>query len=95
MGDSAFSPNDVYEFLTEIRDSLRQKGATDLADYVASATTYFRVPLTSEFYGEAMLALQRVLRNDPATLNQVQRERAALYASEIKRLWFSSPTRTN
>lgn len=91
MRNSAIDPTEVYEFLIEIGDLLRIKGAADLANRVLAAGTYFRAPLTSEFYGETMLALQGVLAKEPTLLNQAQRDLAEFYAAEIKRRWFSPP----
>jgi hypothetical protein len=94
MDQTDISPQKVHEFLDELAVTLTSAGdTTKLAERLTRTKKYFLIPLTSEFYGEAMRALEQVVNEDPPGLSFDQRERASLYATKIKNQWFSPPPR--
>lgn len=89
----------LYEFLTDMMataqsqsdhkaverlDRARKQYAIPLPDGKS-----FRLPLTSEFLGESMAALQEVLECSKTIFAPEQASKAREYADVIKQRWFS------
>lgn len=89
----------LYEFLTEIVETAESGGNQDIVRRVDDARKHYviqlrdgkshRLPLTSEFLGESMLALREVLEEWPSILSPTQAKQARKYADLIRRQWFS------
>lgn len=89
----------LYEFLSELVATAQSQGDEQVVQRIDRARKhymiplptgeYFRLPLTSEFLGESMLALREVLAGSKALLTPEQTSTAREYADTIKRQWFS------
>ena len=89
----------LFEFLTEIMETAKSQEKYEIAQRIDCARRqymiilpdgkYFRLPLTSEFLGEGMAALQELLSNSPSLLSSEQIRIAKDYVESIKKQWFS------
>jgi hypothetical protein len=80
----------VFHFLREIASILHSSGRTQLAERLDFATKHYIFPLTSEFYGVAMIALRETVSAAPEALSSQQLNRARYLADAIKAQWFSA-----
>ena len=89
----------LYEFLTVMVATAQSQGdqvvvsRLDVArkHYMIPLPTgkYFRLPLTSEFLGESMVALREVLDTSRSLFTPEQASQAKEYVDAIKQQWFS------
>jgi predicted ATPase len=64
------------------------------AEAINRATKYYLLPLTSEFLGESMLALESLLARSPLWLSREQASQARRYVDSIRSQWFSRPRKS-
>jgi hypothetical protein len=80
----------VFYFLKEIAPLLRSSNHTQLADSVERAMKHYIFPLTSEFYGVAMMVLRDTVDSATDVLTPQQLDCARYFADNIKAQWFSA-----
>ena len=80
----------VLNFLEELAPILKSSHHTQQAERVEGAIKHYIFPLTSEFYGVAMMALRNAVDNAPDALTTEQLGRARYFADQIKAQWFSA-----
>jgi hypothetical protein len=79
----------LYEFLAHL--SAAEQGEPGLGDDLHRAMNHFVVPLTSEFYGVSMVALNKMLASNRATFSAEDKMLAAIFVKEIQEKWFKPP----
>jgi hypothetical protein len=79
----------VFKFLLELEAVTKSGGDSVAHKKILSAKAFYIIPITSEFLGESMQAMNVVLERDARALSLEQRNLAAAYISEIKKQWFS------
>ena len=89
----------LYEFLTEIAEAAKSRGDQQVAQSIDVAMKHymiplptgknFRLPLTSEFLGESMVALREALDKSRSLFSPEQASLAEEYVDSIKQQWFS------
>jgi hypothetical protein len=79
----------VYYFLADIAKALEANHREELLSSVGVAMRHFVVPLTSEFMGVAMTALEEVVAKAGDILTPLQIEQAKGYIKSIKNQYFS------
>jgi hypothetical protein len=94
------SADKLYEFLTEISAEARSLSHDEIARWVDDAMRYcvvqlpsgefLHLPITSEFLGEAMTALRKVL-SSTARFSPERTSLAKEYVDAIQQQWFSAP----
>jgi hypothetical protein len=87
----ALDPKEVFNFLCILEKHTRENGREDLANALHKASLFYRIPLTSEFYGEAMLALEHVVSKGINVLSDQDKTNAEALAQAIKHQWFETP----
>jgi hypothetical protein len=80
-------PQKLYDFLSHL--SMVGQGEPELRDDLHRAMKHFVLPLTSEFYGVSMEALQKMLNR--RSLSDKDRRLAAIFVKEIQEKWFLPP----
>jgi hypothetical protein len=88
----------LYEFLTEMAEVARSQREQEVARRIDAARYYYMIPradggyfrptLTSEFYGEAMVALEEALQKSKSMFTAEQISLAKEYVDAIKEKWF-------
>jgi hypothetical protein len=86
---SMLEPKKLYEFLSHL--SAVEQGEPGLEDDLHQAMKHFVVPLTSEFYGVSMVALNKMLASNRATFSAEDKRLAAIFVKEIQERWFKPP----
>jgi hypothetical protein len=86
----ALDPKEVFNFLCILEKHTRENKREDLADALHKASLFYRIPLTSEFYGEAMLALEHVVSKGIDVLSDEETTQAEAIARAIKHRWFEA-----
>ena len=86
---------EIYEFVNRLSTEMRREGRTALAERLEKVKKFYTRPLTSEFLGEAMLALKSILAEVDCCLDPELRESAASYATGIQTQYFSPPSRSH
>ena len=82
--------DNVLHFLKELAPILKSSHHTQQAERVEGAIKHYILPLTSEFYGVAMMALRDAVDNAPDALTVEQLNRSSYFAEMIKAQWFSA-----
>ena len=80
-------PAEVYRLLHELHSKLLDR--PDLRASIERALQHFVPPVTSEFLGEAMAALEKVGEDGHGLVSDEERAALLLLAADIKLLWFS------
>ena len=83
-------PRKLHDFLSHLSAEMQSKKETVLVDELQRAMKHFLFPLTSEFYGVSMHALQKALSAGSGVLSVDDKERAAHFIDEIRSRWFKS-----
>ena len=91
----------LFEFLTELTETARSQCKQEIAGRIEAARKYytialpsgryFHLPLTSEFLGESMDALQEVPKDSRSVFTPEQICKAGEYVEAIRQQWFSPP----
>jgi hypothetical protein len=79
-------PKKLHEFLSRL--SIVEQGEPVSGDNIHRAMKHFVLPLTSEFYGFSMAALQEMLASNRMNLSDEDRRLAANFVKEIQQKWF-------
>lgn len=89
----------LYAFLTEMAAAAQAQGNQNVVQRIEIARKhymiplptgkFFRLPLTSEFLGESMVALREVLDTSRSLFTPQQVSQAKEYVDSIKQQWFS------
>ena len=88
MREPTLDPKEVFDFLRILEKQTRENGKEALADALHKASLFYRFPLTSEFYGESMVALEHLVSKGTDTLSDEDKSKAEAIAHTIKRQWF-------
>lgn len=91
MREPTLDPKEVFDFLRVLEKQMRENGTESLAQALHRASLFYRFPLTSEFYGEAMFVLQRLVSEGTDVLSDEDKSKAEAIAHAIKRQWFEAP----
>jgi hypothetical protein len=67
------------------------RGEPELANDLRRAMNHFRPPLTSEFYGVSMDALNKMLVSNRGDFSDEDKKLAAIFVKEIQEKWFTPP----
>jgi hypothetical protein len=78
---------EIYRFVDCLAADMRLKGRATSAEQLERVKKFYLLPLTSEFLGEAMLALRSILA-EADSLTPELKERAAAYVTEIQNQYF-------
>jgi len=91
---NSLNAQEIYQFVDRLSAEMRQQGRIALAERLERANKFYLLPLTSEYFGEVMLAFKSVL-GETDSLTPELKERVAAYASGIQNRYFPpSPPRT-
>ena len=90
MPEVRLNPKEVFDFLRILEKRMRESGRNASAEALHKASLFFRYPLTSEFYGEAMVALKQVSEGIDV-LTDEDKTKAKAIAQAIKDQWFTRP----
>jgi hypothetical protein len=83
-------PQKLYECLSHL--SAVEQEEPGLGDDLHQAMKHFVVPLTSEFYGVSMLALNKILASNREICSAEDKRLAAIFVKEIQGKWFKPPS---
>ena len=78
----------VYQFLAELLPRTRRHGDAKITQRLEHAMLHYTPPVTSEFLGVSMTALQEMLTNSSSIFSPSELKRAKELVSAIKQ-WFS------
>lgn len=81
----------VFRVLKEVAHCLQGSSHEKQLELVNLAIWHYAFPLTSEFYGKAMIALRNVVERAPEELTPQQLEHVRNLADAIKSQWYSAP----
>jgi hypothetical protein len=79
-------PQKLYEFLSRLSEV--GQGESELRNDVHRAMKHFVLPLTSEFYGVSMVALNKMLASNQMAFSDEDKKLAAIFVKEIQENWF-------
>jgi hypothetical protein len=79
----------LYEFLSHLSEV--GQGEPELRNDVQRAMNHFVLPLTSEFYGVSMVALNKMLASNQMAFSDEDRKLAGIFVKEIQEKWFNQP----
>ncbi len=91
MSDQPNKPiyaDEVYRFLSHLYARMQETGHQELASKLDIAMKHYVFPLTSEFLGVSMTAMEDVVTVAGAALAPVDVDRAKRYAELIRRQFF-------
>lgn len=89
MGPEPLYADRVYAFLAELSTKMAQSGDENTALELRDAMLHFMPPLTSEFFGKSMVALEKLVAACPPPLSESESERAQALIRAIRKAWFS------
>ena len=78
----------LFPFLAGLKRTAKAEEDDAIVEAIDHARKHYRLPLTSEFMGESMLALESLLARSPVWLTREQAYEAKEYVDSIRRLWF-------
>ena len=82
-------PQKLYKFLSHL--SVVEQGEPELGEDFRRAMKHFVFPLTSEFYGVSMVALNKMLASNQRNFSAEDKRLAAIFVKEIQEKWFTPP----
>lgn len=85
----AVAADTLFRFLTDLKQTAEAQRDFEAAEALSQARKHYIFPLTSEFMGESMLALENLVARGPAWLSREQTNQAKVYVDSIRRRWFS------
>jgi hypothetical protein len=89
MATEPLDADRVYGFLAELSTKLAQSGDEKTIPELRDAMLHFAPPLTSEFFGNSMVALEKLVAACPTPLSESESERAQALIRAIRKEWFS------
>jgi hypothetical protein len=78
-----------HAFLSHISVLTVEHGETELANDLHRAMQHFVLPLTSEFYGVSLAALQKMLTSNGSYFPNEDKKLASTLVKEIEEKWFT------
>ncbi len=79
-------PQKLYEFLSRLSEVGQCE--PELRNDVHRAMKHFMLPLTSEFYGVSLVALNKMLASNQMAFSDEDKKLAAIFVKEIQENWF-------
>jgi hypothetical protein len=80
------NPQKLYKFLSHLSEV--GQGEPELRNDVHRAMKHFVLPLTSEFYGVSMVALNKMLASNQMAFSDEDKKLAAIFVKQIQENWF-------
>jgi hypothetical protein len=79
----------VHQFLSDLLPRCRQLCNPDVTQELEGAILHYVPPLTSEFFGKTMVALEAMVARCSSALSPSELEKAEDLIRAIKQQWFS------